>query len=292
MKKQKLVILAAISIAICATSAILVFAEQNNSATTSGADALSVKPIITDIRDADLRQDLSIKENKGAIYKCKELEKNCPDFGNGKSSIEVVIKAGKVTEIGTNLIKVSIFGQTFSVKLADTTKIVRNFWGVSSIDEFSVGDIVNVWGYMDASDYSTINAKTVRDVSIQSKHGVFKGTVESTGIDSFVIKVEGKTNQTVLVGTGTEIVKPATGIVCAMALNVPCPKEVAGTLADIKVGSVVVVRGVWNKTLSQIKAVSVVIGGADDTRPFFKNLKSKIQENTKKQETSTGTTTQ
>ncbi len=292
MKKQKLIILFSVFAVICAASAILVFAEDNNPAAVSGENAVSVKPIITDVRDSDLRQDLSIKENKGAIYRCKELGDRCPDFGNGKSSIEVVIKAGKVTEIGTDLIKVSIFGQTFSVKLAGTTKIVRYFWGSSSIDELSVGDIVNVWGYMDASDYATINAKTVRDVSIQSKHGVFKGTVESVGVDSFIVKTEDKGNQTVLVSADTKIMKPAIGIVCAQSLNVVCPKEIAGTLADIKSGSVVVVRGVWNKTLSQIKAVSVVIGGVDDTRPFFKKLKSVIQENIKKQATSTGAVVQ
>lgn len=223
-------------------------------------------PITADINKDELRQSLSITEIPGRLGKTMCLFLDCPQASSpSKPSNEVLMKAAKVTEIGINLLRVSIFGYAYKIDLAGS-KIVRQWWGESNIDEFSVGDVVNVWGYLDASDNYLVHAKTVRDVSIQKMHGVFKGTIESITSTStsktFVLKTEERGNQTVVVSNSTKIITATT----------------TGSFSDLQVTLPVVVRGVWNKTLSKIQAQVVIVGKSADARPFFQKNSSLIQK--------------
>lgn len=223
-------------------------------------------PVIANVNKDDLRQSLSIKEIPGRVGKITCLFLDCPSATsspNTKPSNEVLMKAAKVTEISTNLLKVSIFGYIYKIDLVNS-KIVRHWWGNSSVDEFSVGDIINVLGYLDVSDNYLVHAKTVRDVSIQKMYGVFKGTIESiTSTEkSFVLKTEERGNQTVVVSDSTKIITATT----------------TGSFSDLQVGLPVVVRGIWNKTLSKIQAQVVIVGKSADTRPFFQQNSSLIQK--------------
>jgi len=208
--------------------------------------------ITAGISKEDLRQSLSIKEIPG------------------QASNEVLIKAAKITSIGSNLLNISIFGYSYKIDISTNAKVLRQTWGVSSIDEFSVGDVVNVWGYLDSGDNYLIHAQTIRDLSIQKMHGVFKGTIDSINSTdkTFVLKTEERGNQTVIVSDSTKIIGGIT----------------TGSFPDLQVSLPVVVRGVWNKTLSKIQAEVIILGKSADVRPFFqknssiiKNLEEKLK---------------
>ena len=250
------------------TAISLALAENENENTA----AQMIKPIIKDIEEKELRQELSIKEIQGRII-CRELNA-CPGV---KPSVEVLVKAAKVTEVGADYLKISIFGITYKVDTS-LSKIVRHYWGASEIDEFSVGDIVNVYGYLDEADSYLIRAKTVRNVSIQKIHNVFKGVIESIDASStsFILKTEERGNQTVMVSGETKIIKPQP-VLCVKA---PClPVEIAGSFSDLRVGMKAIVRGLWDKALSKIQARVIVIGEEKGARPFFqKALPLKVEK--------------
>jgi len=141
----------------------------------------STRPLIPNISEIkeELRQELSIKEIRGRVV-CQAIGV-CPKAGE---NTEVLIKSAKVEEIGADYLKISIFGYQYKVDLVNA-KIVRYGWLESHINEFSVGDIVNVWGFLDEGDKYLIHAKNVRNISIQKVHNVFRGVKEER-------KIEGK----------------------------------------------------------------------------------------------------
>jgi len=258
-----------VSTAVIASSLLTGIAGANE-----GRDnMMSAKPIIKDVLEKDLRQELNLKESHGRTI-CAEVGSACPASVTGAQT-EALLKAAKITRVGADAIAVSIFTFTYEIDMKNA-KIVRNYWGQSSVNEFSVGDIVNVHGYVDAANSLLIHAKTVRNVSIQQRHGVFKGKIESvTAPDTFVLSTE-RGKQTVKVSADTKITVPPTQVVCVTA---PCPAmpERIGTFADIQVGQTVMVRGLWNSTSSTINAYVVIIGGEYSVRPL---LKEKRVENT------------
>ncbi len=231
----------------------LAMAEENS---FHAPEIETISPIIKDIPEKDLRQELSIKENRGkGKVVCLALD-ICPSAS--VQADEVLIKAAKVTEMGSGFLKISIFGYVYKIDISGS-KIVRYGWNESMIDEFSVGDIVNVHGYLDANDNYLIHAKTVRNVSIQNIHGVFSGAIESINATStvFTMATEKNGSQTVVVNGDTKIFKQ-TEIVCIMA---PCfPIYTAGLFSDLQIGAKVTVRGIWNKASSKIQARVVMIG--------------------------------
>jgi hypothetical protein len=278
MKRIYFVVLGALVLALAGVAVInIVQAEENSSAAATGATIAPLPPNIKDIAEKDLRQELSIKEIKGRVL-CSEVGA-C--VGDAKSSTEVLIKSAKVTEVGADLIKISIFGISYKVDIKEA-KLVRNYWGGSEIDEFSVGDIINVFGYLDENDNFLIHAKTVRDVSIQKVHNVFKGVIESidAASNTFVLQTEERGNQTVVVSSDTKIIKATS----------------TASFSDLQVGMKVIVRGLWDKTLSKIQARLIIVGDEKSFRPFFKKawptkvekLEGKIEKFTEKAETKVG----
>ncbi len=239
-----------------------------------GATSMTSMPsIIEDISRKDLRQELSIKEIPGRVV-CLGIG-ICPSTG-ANSSTEVLIKAAKVIEIGAGYLKISIFSYIYKIDISGS-KVVRYGWGESAIDEFSIGDIVNVHGYLDASDNYLVHAKTVRNVSIQKVHSVFRGMIE--GIDAtsttFTMATEEAGSQAVIVNGDTKIVKQM-NIVC---ITTPClPIYTTGSFSDLQAGMRVTVRGLWNKTSSKIQARVVIIG---DLPFLFKGREEKILDKEK-----------
>jgi hypothetical protein len=240
MKKYLIVFAVVALLAGLVVSANLANANENESGNKEKVEkAEKVKPNVKDVAKNDLRQSLSVNEIVGRVI-CQEVG-NC---SSDKPSTEVLIKAAKVTSVGVDTLGVSVFSYAYTINTKDA-KIVRQSWGSSNINEFSVGDVVNVHGYLDVSNSFIVHAKTVRNVSIQLKQGVFKGTVESvnTSSSSFVLKTEEKGSQTVNVTADTKITKGTT----------------TATFADIQVGTKLLVRGVWNKTLAKIQAILIDI---------------------------------
>lgn len=247
----------------------LAMAEENH----SESEVMSISPIIKDIPEKYLKQELSIKEIPGRVV-CMGIGVCPPSL----PSTEVLIKAAKVTEIGADYLKISIFNYVYKIDISGS-KIVRYEWNKSAIDEFSIGDIVNIHGYLDASDNYLVNAKTVRNVSIQKVHSVFRGiikTIDATSM-TFIIATEEAGDQMVAVNNDTKIIKQM-DIVC---ITTPClPIYTTGSFGDLQVGIRVTVRGLWNKTLAKIQARVIIIGDA----PFLlKTNEEKISGKEKEQ---------
>jgi len=235
------------------------------------------QPIIKGISEKELRQSLDIKEIRG-LKVCQELER-CPFNVREKPYVEVLIKAAKVSEVAADYLKVSIFSVAYKVDLKEA-KLVRQYWANSEIDEFSVGDLINVFGYLDETDNYLIHAKTVRDLSLQKKHSVFKGVIGTiTPPDSFILQTEGG-DYSILVSSETKIIKSEPAA-CIQVVGVMCPSNTStiATFDDLKSGETAIVRGVWDSTAKRIQAESILIGS--DGRPFFQNadkIKAQVQK--------------
>lgn len=173
-----------------------------------------------------------VKERKnGLIEKVKNFMKKNLRF-------EARVK-GEVTVIGENSFTMSSEDGTFQVNITDKTKILRKFGGKSSLAELSVEDEVMVFGKFTDDTKSIIDAKTVKNNSIQKRFGAFFGKVTTKNSDNFVMETLERGVQTVYFGTAKFVDRKETGI----------------TISDIKVGDRVRVKGVWDKTLNKITEV-------------------------------------
>jgi len=189
------------------------------------------KANVSDVPDIYLKQKILIEETGDENY--------------------ALIKAAKITEItslatttattSADFIKIKVLGQDYKVKINKETNVVRYSWVKLSIDlsEFTVGDIINVYGTIDENDPFLIQAKTVRNVSIQKKHANFIGEITSiTATSTFSLKTE--KHGTLVVSTDAN-----TKIYSSSQLK---------TFSDLKVGTKVLVRGIWNVTQGTMAA--------------------------------------
>jgi len=164
----------------------------------------------------------------------EKIRKNFPRAALGKVSL---------TAISGSTLTVSKDGKTYSVQTGTfekcTTKFVRRFSGNSTLSELTVGDTLEVVGRWADETKTTAQACVVRNLSIQKKRGTFVGDVVSVSDTGFVMTTvsEARENQTVTISTSTKLVNR---------------KEVAISLADVKVGHRVRVKGLWNRTNNTI----------------------------------------
>lgn len=136
-------------------------------------------------------------------------------------------------------------GNTYTVLTDDKTQFRRRFWGKGSLDEILVGHVINVIGSWGDDAKTTVQARLVRDTSIQKRFGVFFGQVKSLLSNGWVMTtVSGRrADQTVTVSSETKFVNRR--------------EETIGQ-ADIQVGHRVRVKGLWdnvNNTVTEVKHV-------------------------------------
>lgn len=167
----------------------------------------------------------------GLLEKVKNFVKNNLKF-------EARVK-GKITIIGTNDFSIDGEDGVFKINITDKTKILRKFGGKSSFSELSVGDELMVFGKFTDDTKTTIDAKTIKNNSIQKRFGAFFGKVTIKNIDNFVMETEERGIQTVYFGNAKFVQR----------------NETAMIYTDLKVGDRVRVKGVWDKTLSKIAEV-------------------------------------
>jgi hypothetical protein len=146
---------------------------------------------------------------------------------------------GKITVIGSKSFSLNGEDGTFQVNVNDKTQILRKFGGKSSLNEYSVGDEVVVFGKFTDDTKLIIDAKTIKNNSIQKRFGAFFGKVITKNSDNFTLESLERGTQTVYFGT-------------AIIVN---RKEITITFVDIKIGDRVRVKGVWDKTLNKINEV-------------------------------------
>jgi hypothetical protein len=211
-----------------------------------------VKPTISAIRE-QTRESIKLTITANPSIKPWEIRKEMKEEKKGlieeiKNQIKEKIKAlrfnarltGRITEIGGNYIKVSDNkeGKTYQVNITERTQLRRRFWGKSSLSEFSVGDEVNIIGRFTDETRSTIEAVLIRNLSIQKRWGVFFGEVLSKEGNVLTIKTINRGEIKVYVGDSTKIINR---------------REESISLNNIEVGHRVRVKGVWDRTLSEIR---------------------------------------
>lgn len=218
-------------------------------APTTKAIKDEVKPTISAIKE-EMKDEIK-KASPEARKEVKEQlrEKNKGLFEEIKNQVREKLQAlkparltGKITEIGSNFIKVDSEGKVYQVNITEKTQLRRHFWGKSNLSEFSVGDEVNVIGRYTDETKTTIEAILIRNNSIQKRWGVFFGEVVAKNADNFVIKTINRGQLTVYFGSAKFVGND----------------EKPLTYADLQVGQRVRIKGVWDKTLSKITEVDQV----------------------------------
>lgn len=229
MIRNTKIILAAMIIAGLSVITGLTMAKDNDK------DGGDIKSNIANVLKSDLRQRIQVEETSA-----------------GNMAWITGAKIVEISGLGTTtskLIKVKIFGQDYKIEVFAGTNVVRQHWGKSEIDlsEFSVGDIINVYGTLDSTDYFLIHAKTVRNVSIQKLHAVFTGNIlsVSSSTNSFTMEAKRTGANTLIVNTDAN-----TKIYSGKILK---------SFSDLQVGTKVTVRGIWDRALSKIQALLVRI---------------------------------
>ncbi len=134
-------------------------------------------------------------------------------------------------------------GKSYQVTVTSNTQVRRRFWGKSELSEFSVGDKLNIIGKWTNEEKTQMEARLVRNLSIQKRWGVFFGKVTQKNNDNFVMETVKRETQTVYFGSGTKFVNRR-------------GEEI--TYNDLQLGHRVRIKGVWDRTLSKIIDVEEV----------------------------------
>jgi len=159
------------------------------------------------------------------------------EFKNSKAVMNRVV----VTSKETNSIHVTDHdGSSVTILIDANTVLRRRYWGKSSLDEFQIGDSVTIYGKWADDEKSTVNARFIRNWSIQKRNGVFFGNVLSVTEKGWVIETK-RGNQTV---TSGGIITNRRG-------------DVIGK-ADVLISHRVRVKGLWDRTGNTITEVTGV----------------------------------
>lgn len=167
------------------------------------------------------------------------LEKRLEKF-TGKRA---VITTGKVVAKEGTTLTIIRDGENYTVLTDEKTQFRRKFWGKSSLEEISVGDLVNIIGKWTSEEKTEIRAILIRNLSVQKRRGVFFGKIKSVSGSGFVMETAKKSELAVTIEASTKLVNRKMEVI---------------TLADIKVGHRVRVRGLWDstkKTITEVKQV-------------------------------------
>lgn len=78
---------------------------------------------------------------------------------------------------------------TYLVQIDERTTLLGNDRDPAVLSDFSVGDRINILGWV-SSDFKTINAAVVRDLESKKFHQTLSGTVKNVSADGFVLVLE------------------------------------------------------------------------------------------------------
>lgn len=158
----------------------------------------------------------------------------------GFNQVELKVISG--TTIPADL-TVSKGDKTYTVKVMAKTVLLRKFGGKSDLTEFSVGDILSVRGKWTDEAKTILEARVIRDLSIQKRKGTFWGTIKSKGDNLFVLSSANRGDQTVYLAGDTKIVNR---------------KQETIIFAELLIGHRVRVSGLWDNKLNKITEVTKI----------------------------------
>jgi len=129
----------------------------------------------------------------------------------------------------------------YTVKFDNSTRWLRKFWGKSDLTEINLNDAVNIHGKWNNQEMSEVQARLIRNISIQKRHGVFFGTVKSNNSNNLVLTTAKR---------GEQIVTIAGIIVNRIQANI--------SVNSILEGHRIRVKGLWdskNNTLTEVMQI-------------------------------------
>lgn len=158
---------------------------------------------------------------------------------------KAVIIGGTITAKTDTTITVEKDGTSYLVNVSDNTQLRRRFWGKSTTNEFSVGNTVNVYGAWTDDTKTAINARMIRNLSIQKRFGVFFGQVKSLLPTGWVMSTVSskRPDQTVTVTSDTKF-EDRRGQTIVQG--------------DVQVGHRVRVKGLWDSSANTVTEVKQV----------------------------------
>ncbi len=163
----------------------------------------------------------------------------------------VLARGAKVTAVGTSSITASqtwgSYVSVWTVNVVPSTDFYRRFGGASTLSEVHIGDYISFSGMLDtAQPQGTVNAKVIKDFSVQKTNSTFSGSVISRNASttSFVLSTKERGTVTVNLSASTIVKK----------------ESAAATFSDITVGDKISkATGVWDNALNTLSASQVVI---------------------------------
>lgn len=173
----------------------------------------------------------------------KDLLEQLKDKINTIKNSRVKIIDGTVDQISGSTLSISKDRKAYSINILPNTKIKRRFWGNALLSEIVVGHKVNVWGTYIDSDQTTIDARMIRDLSIQKRFGAFIGVVKSINGNVITIDTVNRGIQIITVSSSSKFVNR---------------KEQVITQSEIKLGHKIRVKGIWDNVNNTITEVTHV----------------------------------
>jgi hypothetical protein len=163
----------------------------------------------------------------------------------------VTVRGAKVTAVvGSTISAQQSWGSytvSWNVVTNPSTSIIRRYGGTSLLSEISVGDYISFNGPLDTTKATaTVNAKTVKDWSIQKRHADFSGSITSvaTSTSSFVLQTKERGALTVFTSASTTITKDGATAV----------------FADLQIGQkVALASGIWDTERATLVADKVQV---------------------------------
>lgn len=154
-----------------------------------------------------------------------------------------ILKNAELKSISGNTLVVAQDGKDYTVNVTDKTQLRRKFWGKSELSEFNQGDKLNVIGKWTDEAKTTLEAKLIRNLSLQKRFGVFFGTITAKSDSGFTLDTIKRGIQTVTIDTNTKYFNR---------------KGETISFSDLATGHKVRVRGLWDSQLSKITEVTKV----------------------------------
>lgn len=162
-----------------------------------------------------------------------------------KRKLKNVFKEGTIDSISGSsfILNPKNGGNKITINISDKTILLRKFGGKSSFSEFHQENSVQIRGNWTDDNKNTIDAKNIRNLSIQKRNATFWGKIKSIDNQTFIIQSLERGELTVKPDSNTKI----------MSRN-----EKAISFSDLQTRHRVRVSGVWDsvlKTLDEVKTI-------------------------------------
>lgn len=184
-----------------------------------------------------------------SLVRAEESSDNKPDRIGKLSKLfkrkQIFLHKATIKAIDGNNLTVVSKDKIYTVIVTGQTSLRRKFGSTAKLTEFAVGNILQVQGNKTAE--TTIEARLIRNLSIQKKNGTFVGTIESIDVANkkLVLVPVKRAKVTVSIEVGTKIME----------------REVVKSFADLIIGIKVSASGMWdssNNTLIETSKVVII----------------------------------